>query len=162
MTYMKGPLYSFSGSRSSHDIGRIQQGRSMYLDLERQPGDMSPPSDNVIFDNQCYATTPSSSNGNSDLDQPSTLKSGRGEQRPSTKFFQIAPFHSSLFHKVLQSPSPNNFPRIHSPFFRLKTPFNCINPLLKFIYSFLVCIRLKHLHHIQQQQQRIYYYYKNR
>ncbi|XP_023316626.1 protein still life, isoform SIF type 1 isoform X1 [Trichogramma pretiosum] len=32
-------------------------------------GDVSPPSDNVIFDNQCYATTPSSSNGNSDLEQ---------------------------------------------------------------------------------------------
>ncbi len=30
----------------------------------------SPPSDNVMFDNQCYATTPSSSNGNSDQDQP--------------------------------------------------------------------------------------------
>lgn len=44
----------------------------MYLDLERNrcTGDMSPPSDNVIFDNQCYATTPSSSNGNSDMEQP--------------------------------------------------------------------------------------------
>ncbi|XP_049865888.1 protein still life, isoform SIF type 1 isoform X7 [Pectinophora gossypiella] len=42
-------------------------GRGLYLELggggER---DMSPPSDNVMFDNQCYATTPSSSNGNSD------------------------------------------------------------------------------------------------
>uniref|UniRef100_A0A8D8VG35 T-lymphoma invasion and metastasis-inducing protein 1 n=2 Tax=Cacopsylla melanoneura TaxID=428564 RepID=A0A8D8VG35_9HEMI len=75
---MRHKLNRFSGSRSSHEIGRIQAGRSMYLDLERQPGDMSPPSDNVLFDNQCYATTPSSSNGNSDLDQPSTLKSGRG------------------------------------------------------------------------------------
>lgn len=45
----------------------------MYLDLEhnRCAGDMSPPSDNVIFDNQCYATTPSSSNGNSDMEQQS-------------------------------------------------------------------------------------------
>ena len=44
----------------------------MYLDLEhnRCAGDMSPPSDNVLFDNQCYATTPSSSNGNSDMEQP--------------------------------------------------------------------------------------------
>jgi hypothetical protein len=44
----------------------------MYLDLERNrcTGDLSPPSDNVIFDNQCYATTPSSSNGNSDMEQP--------------------------------------------------------------------------------------------
>ncbi|GAB6032814.1 hypothetical protein CHUAL_012017 [Chamberlinius hualienensis] len=33
---------------------------SMYLDLDR---DQSPPSDNILFDNQCYATTPSSSNG---------------------------------------------------------------------------------------------------
>ncbi|KAI5731395.1 hypothetical protein M8J77_009341 [Diaphorina citri] len=75
---MRHKLNRFSGSRSSHEIGRIQAGRSMYLDLDRQPGDISPPSDNVLFDNQCYATTPSSSNGNSDLDQPSTLKSGRG------------------------------------------------------------------------------------
>lgn len=36
----------------------------------------SPPSDNVMFDNQCYATTPSSSNGNSDQDQP-----GYGQQQ---------------------------------------------------------------------------------
>lgn len=44
----------------------------MYLDLERNrcTGDASPPSDNVVFDNQCYATTPSSSNGNSDMEQP--------------------------------------------------------------------------------------------
>lgn len=63
----------FSGSRSSHEIGRgYQQQRGMYLDLERERGcvESSPPSDNVIFDNQCYATTPSSSNGNSDQDQP--------------------------------------------------------------------------------------------
>ncbi|XP_026328741.1 protein still life, isoform SIF type 1 isoform X5 [Hyposmocoma kahamanoa] len=45
-------------------------GRGLYLELggggaER---DVSPPSDNVMFDNQCYATTPSSSNGNSDQD----------------------------------------------------------------------------------------------
>jgi hypothetical protein len=40
--------------------------------LERERGciEGSPPSDNVMFDNQCYATTPSSSNGNSDQDQP--------------------------------------------------------------------------------------------
>ncbi|GLV41393.1 hypothetical protein CBL_06623 [Carabus blaptoides fortunei] len=66
----------FSGSRSSHEIGRGYPGRGLYLELERNggggpPGDLSPPSDNVLFDNQCYATTPSSSNGNSDLDQPS-------------------------------------------------------------------------------------------
>ncbi|XP_046664530.1 protein still life, isoform SIF type 1 isoform X6 [Homalodisca vitripennis] len=79
----------FSGSRSSHEIGRGQrdyQGRGLFLELERNGGgagtggDISPPSDNVLFDNQCYATTPSSSNGNSDLDQPSH-RQGRGYQR---------------------------------------------------------------------------------
>lgn len=56
-----------------HNQQQAQQ-RGMYLDLDQrdQRGCMegSPPSDNVIFDNQCYATTPSSSNGNSDQDQP--------------------------------------------------------------------------------------------
>ncbi|XP_066143980.1 protein still life, isoform SIF type 1 isoform X2 [Euwallacea fornicatus] len=62
----------FSGSRSSHEIGRGYPGRGLYLELERgSAGDFSPPSDNVIFDNQCYATTPSSSNGNSDMEQAS-------------------------------------------------------------------------------------------
>lgn len=63
----------FSGSRSSHEIGRGYSQRGLYLELERERGgcmDGSPPSDNVMFDNQCYATTPSSSNGNSDQDQP--------------------------------------------------------------------------------------------
>ncbi|XP_046615462.1 protein still life, isoform SIF type 1 isoform X3 [Neodiprion virginianus] len=63
----------FQGSRSSHDMCRQYTGgrERMYLDLEhnRCAGDISPPSDNVIFDNQCYATTPSSSNGNSDMEQ---------------------------------------------------------------------------------------------
>ncbi|VEN58877.1 unnamed protein product [Callosobruchus maculatus] len=63
----------FSGSRSSHEIGRgYPGGRNLYLELEREGrGDFSPPSDNVIFDNQCYATTPSSSNGNSETEQSS-------------------------------------------------------------------------------------------
>ncbi|XP_022905977.1 protein still life, isoform SIF type 1 isoform X4 [Onthophagus taurus] len=62
----------FSGSRSSHEIGRGYPGRGLYLELERGAcGDLSPPSDNVLFDNQCYATTPSSSNGNSDPEQTS-------------------------------------------------------------------------------------------
>lgn len=67
----------FSNSRSSHEIGRggnfsAQHQRGLYLELERERGCLegSPPSDNVMFDNQCYATTPSSSNGNSDQDQP--------------------------------------------------------------------------------------------
>lgn len=42
----------------------------MELEKERCGLEGSPPSDNVMFDNQCYATTPSSSNGNSDQDQP--------------------------------------------------------------------------------------------
>lgn len=80
----------FSGSRSSHEIGRgysqqqqQQQQRSMYLDLERERGcvESSPPSDNVIFDNQCYATTPSSSNGNSDQDQPQQYANTRTGSR---------------------------------------------------------------------------------
>ncbi|XP_050342458.1 protein still life, isoform SIF type 1 isoform X4 [Nymphalis io] len=41
-------------------------GRGLYLELGGGERDLSPPSDNVMFDNQCYATTPSSSNGNSD------------------------------------------------------------------------------------------------
>ncbi|CAH1128391.1 unnamed protein product [Ceutorhynchus assimilis] len=65
-----GPNSRFSSSRSSHEIGRGYPGRGLYLELERgAAGDFSPPSDNVIFDNQCYATTPSSSNGNSDMEQ---------------------------------------------------------------------------------------------
>ncbi|XP_050433195.1 protein still life, isoform SIF type 1 isoform X3 [Adelges cooleyi] len=61
------------GSRSSYDIGRAEQSmrdhpRGLYLELDRngrptQPADGSPLSDTVMFDNQCYATTPSSSNG---------------------------------------------------------------------------------------------------
>lgn len=70
----------FSGSRSSHEIGRGYMQRGLYLELERERGciEGSPPSDNVIFDNQCYATTPSSSNGNSDQDQPYTQRSSSG------------------------------------------------------------------------------------
>lgn len=93
----------FSNSRSSHEIGRgvgggggsggggvggpsyqqqmmlNQQQRGLYLELEQRDRNCmegSPPSDNVIFDNQCYATTPSSSNGNSDQDQPYGNRSG--------------------------------------------------------------------------------------
>ncbi|XP_021697786.1 protein still life, isoform SIF type 1 isoform X2 [Aedes aegypti] len=72
----------FSGSRSSHEIGRVHQHgpRGLYLELERERScaEGSPPSDNVIFDNQCYATTPSSSNGNSDQDQPPYGRQGSG------------------------------------------------------------------------------------
>lgn len=76
----------FSGSRSSHEIGRggfPPQQRSLYLELERERGCLegSPPSDNVIFDNQCYATTPSSSNGNSDQDQPYSQRQTSGRHQ---------------------------------------------------------------------------------
>ncbi|KAB0802285.1 hypothetical protein PPYR_04471 [Photinus pyralis] len=72
----------FSGSRSSHEIGRGYPGRGLYLELERNAaGDLSPPSDNVLFDNQCYATTPSSSNGNSDPEQASHYH-GRQPRHP--------------------------------------------------------------------------------
>uniref|UniRef100_A0A1A9W4U8 WH1 domain-containing protein n=1 Tax=Glossina brevipalpis TaxID=37001 RepID=A0A1A9W4U8_9MUSC len=68
----------FSGSRSSHEIGRGYQPRNLYLELERERSciEGSPPSDNVMFDNQCYATTPSSSNGNSDQDQSYGQRAG--------------------------------------------------------------------------------------
>lgn len=72
------------GSRSTHDISRERDYATnrLYLDLDRDGRthgdfeDTSPPSDNDLFDNQCYATTPSSSNGNSDLDQPSHTVGG--------------------------------------------------------------------------------------
>ncbi|CAB0043988.1 unnamed protein product, partial [Trichogramma brassicae] len=48
---------------------RLQTLRRVHEMNRHYSGDVSPPSDNVIFDNQCYATTPSSSNGNSDLEQ---------------------------------------------------------------------------------------------
>uniref|UniRef100_V9I797 Protein still life, isoform SIF type 1 n=1 Tax=Apis cerana TaxID=7461 RepID=V9I797_APICE len=77
------PTYNnkFQTTRSVHDMGRQYAGgrARTYLDSERNrcTGDMSPPSDNVIFDNQCYATTPSSSNGNSDMEQPTHCNSRR-------------------------------------------------------------------------------------
>lgn len=84
MLYVYVCLIRFSNSRSSHEIGRggnnfsAQQQRGLYLELERERGCLegSPPSDNVMFDNQCYATTPSSSNGNSDQDQPYGQRQG--------------------------------------------------------------------------------------
>ncbi|XP_073842319.1 protein still life, isoform SIF type 1-like isoform X5 [Musca autumnalis] len=79
----------FSGSRSSHEIGRGYTPRNLYLELERERSciEGSPPSDNVMFDNQCYATTPSSSNGNSDQDQSSygqrgPVVGGPGQRHP--------------------------------------------------------------------------------
>ncbi|KAG8233882.1 hypothetical protein J437_LFUL013227 [Ladona fulva] len=86
----------FSASRSAHEIGRSANGgggygRGLYLELERGGGQggvvggggggsASPPSDNVLFDHACYATTPSSSNGNnSDLEMaPGNTAGGAG------------------------------------------------------------------------------------
>lgn len=90
----------FSGSRSSHEIGRggYPQQRGLYLELERERGCLegSPPSDNVMFDNQCYATTPSSSNGNSDQDQP------YGQRAPNLRHqhhHQVCNILTNLFNK---------------------------------------------------------------
>lgn len=60
--------------------------RSLYLDFDRGAGGGladdgglgSPSSDNILFDHMCYATTPSSSNGNSDLE----MNVGGGPQQP--------------------------------------------------------------------------------
>lgn len=52
------------------DSGRHQPSqseRNMYLDFDRADAG-SPSSDNILFDHMCYATTPSSSNGNSDME----------------------------------------------------------------------------------------------
>lgn len=73
LIYLQFPSFCF---RSSHEIGRGYTPRNLYLELERERSciEGSPPSDNVMFDNQCYATTPSSSNGNSDQDQSSYVQ----------------------------------------------------------------------------------------
>ena len=66
----------FQSSKSAYEIGqmdRIQQfrnSRNNRFHLDVHNGDLSPSSDNAGFDYNCYATTPSSSNGNSDLDPP--------------------------------------------------------------------------------------------
>jgi len=86
----KGSGNRISSSRSSHEIGRgggfYSAGRGLYLELERNGsgGDVSPPSDNFLFDNQCYATTPSSSNGHSDLDQPSHYHNSTSTPTPGS------------------------------------------------------------------------------
>ncbi|XP_062530922.1 protein still life, isoform SIF type 1 isoform X5 [Bombyx mori] len=56
-------------------------GRGLYLELGGGERDLSPPSDNVMFDNQCYATTPSSSNGNSDQ-EPCQRRDPRQHHHP--------------------------------------------------------------------------------
>lgn len=101
----------FSNSRSSHEIGRSngnysnQQQRGLYLELERERGCLppgSPPSDNVLFDNQCYATTPSSSNGNSDQDQPYQQRQGNRHQHhhPVKRLIAFLSFHFQYTKEV--------------------------------------------------------------
>lgn len=83
---------------SSHEIGRSgYQPRSLYLDLEKERCGLesSPPSDNVMFDNQCYATTPSSSNGNSDQEPGN---GGYGGQRR----------HQHHQHQQTNTPTPGS------------------------------------------------------
>ena len=63
---------SFAADSLRHNLER-----SLYLDFER--GDAgSPSSDNILFDHMCYATTPSSSNGNSDMEMPPMPPLGGG------------------------------------------------------------------------------------
>lgn len=84
--------HDFGYFRSSHEIGRGYPGRGLYLELERgAASDFSPPSDNVIFDNQCYATTPSSSNGNSDMEQASQHFGRRRLHRQVFDFHLLKP-----------------------------------------------------------------------
>lgn len=88
-----GNTSRFSNSRSAHEIGRgcPQQQRGLYLELDRERGCMegSPPSDNVLFDNQCYATTPSSSNGNSDQDQSYGQRTVRHSHHHSVRTYDL-------------------------------------------------------------------------
>lgn len=103
----------FSGSRSSHEIGRsYPQQRGLYLELERERGCLegSPPSDNVIFDNQCYATTPSSSNGNSDQDQPYGQRTNSGMRHSHHHQVQ---FHSESTGNYMANSKSNSFRRIN-------------------------------------------------
>ncbi|XP_070499240.1 protein still life, isoform SIF type 1 isoform X7 [Chironomus tepperi] len=100
----------FSGSRSSHEIGRggYQPPRGLYLELEKERCGLegSPPSDNVMFDNQCYATTPSSSNGNSDQDQPGYgppqgRSGGRHSHHPHQQQTNVTPTPGSPTSRLL-------------------------------------------------------------
>ncbi len=68
--------------------------RSLYLDFDGRGDAGSPSSDNILFDHHlCYATTPSSSNGNSDMEGNNPLpppppmaggaRSGGGSANPN-------------------------------------------------------------------------------
>lgn len=111
-------LYIFPNlfaDRSSHEIGRgYQQQRGLYLELERERGcnEGSPPSDNVMFDNNCYATTPSSSNGNSDQDQP---QYGSRSNNRHSHHHQVRGFPLYLYFKIINLlfVQPISIPRIN-------------------------------------------------
>ncbi|EDX09341.1 GD13896 [Drosophila simulans] len=107
----------FSGSRSSHEIGRGYPPRNLYLELERERSciEGSPPSDNVMFDNQCYATTPSSSNGNSDQDQSYGQQQSSGQHSQQ----QQGPPQRSSRHQHHHQQAPNVTPTPGSPTSRL-------------------------------------------
>jgi hypothetical protein len=95
---------------SSHEIGRggyQQTPRGLYLELEKERCALegSPPSDNVMFDNQCYATTPSSSNGNSDQDQPGG--GGGGGYGPAGRGGNTGR-HSHHSHQPQTTPTPGS------------------------------------------------------
>lgn len=107
----------FCPCRSSHEIGRGYPPRNLYLELERERSciEGSPPSDNVMFDNQCYATTPSSSNGNSDQDQSYGQQQSSG-QHPQQ---QQGPPQRSSRHQHHHQQAPNVTPTPGSPTSRL-------------------------------------------
>ena len=88
--------------------GGYQPPRGLYLELEKERCGLegSPPSDNVMFDNQCYATTPSSSNGNSDQDQPGYgppqgRSSGRHSHHPHQQQTNVTPTPGSPTSRLL-------------------------------------------------------------
>ncbi|XP_031784765.1 protein still life, isoform SIF type 1 isoform X4 [Nasonia vitripennis] len=101
----------FQNSRSVHEMDRQYSGGRgrMYLDLERNrcTGDMSPPSDNLVFENHCYATTPSSSNGNSDMEQPQSHCQSR---RCNSQAYHHQPSQSQAQQQQQQGPHAASTP----------------------------------------------------
>ena len=79
-----GPVYPSRGVQSTGMLPPVQRTRSdalrqnlernLYMDLDRHDTGSPALSDNILFDSHlCYATTPSSSNGNSDLENNGQL-----------------------------------------------------------------------------------------
>ncbi|KAK2715335.1 protein still life, isoform SIF type 1-like isoform X2 [Artemia franciscana] len=68
--FMSEPETSSKNSRVPKNSDAIRRNfeRSLYLDLQRGNGSVSPQSDQVLFEHGYYATTPSSSPANSDMD----------------------------------------------------------------------------------------------